>query len=62
MSYKAEEKGILVGIGISALFCAVVWMITVVEGDSDEIYLKHIEQALEVCEGNEGLWMIETET
>lgn len=58
---RAENKGALMGICMALFIVACIQLTGVMEGDSDDIYLSQIEQALEVCKGNEGLHMIDGE-
>lgn len=56
-----ENKGVLIGIGMSLFILAFIQMIGLIEGDSDDIYTQQITQALAVCENNGGLYMIDGE-
>ena len=58
---REEDKGVLLGVAISLVVVGVVQMLAAIEGDSDDIYTQQITQALAVCEGNDGLRMIDGE-
>lgn len=56
---KSEDTGILIGIMFMLAMGCLIQIGTFIKGDSDDMHIKHIVQALEVCEDNDGLRMID---
>ena len=61
MSNRDENRGGLLGFCAALVVVGFVQVVGMMEGDSDDIHLRHIEQALVVCENNGGLHMIDGE-
>lgn len=57
-----DGSGFLQGMFITILVFILIELIGVKGMNRDDIRMYHIEQALEVCETNEGLYRIEGET
>ena len=60
-SNRDENKGALLGLCAALIVVGFIQLLGLMEGDSDDIHLRQIEQALEVCENNGGLHMIDGE-
>ena len=58
---KDENIGALLAVTAMLIIIAIIQLTAMIEGDSDDIYTQQITQALAVCEGNDGLRMIDGE-